>query len=347
MATVYKTFQNNDAASTRTLIHESVPVTGSIVSGTYSDLNIKNYSHGLFQSVYDYPYLSSSANHIFDITCGYSSTSPLSASAVSDGVAASDIKDKINMYNQMAQVLAGHDVNGNIQEFDQDGNIAGGGSKLKEVYVLNFARLLSKDEIKKETFELKLATGSTAAPVDFTELETISDYGALNDYRVNSPSAEYGILYTSSADAGTPENGVGLLYYQAGIAVLTASVFDSAQLAGDETYASSLSSSNIEANADALRERIYNVQFNNTTELNSSIYFCRVNNNEFNYSSNPTYLSSSKLVVKEATTDAPVSYITTVGLYSSDNELLAVAKLSEPLKKDPTNEMILRVRLDY
>jgi hypothetical protein len=27
--------------------------------------------------------------------------------------------------------------------------------------------------------------------------------------------------------------------------------------------------------------------------------------------------------------------------------LLAVAKLSEPLKKDPTNEMILRVRLDY
>jgi len=348
MATVYKTFQNNDAASTRTLIHESVPVTGSIVSGTYSDLNIKNYSHGLFQSVYDYPYLSSSANHIFDITCGYANSSALSSSAVSDGVSASDIKDKINMYNQMAQILAGHDINGNIQEFDQDGNIAGGGTKLKEIYVLNFARLLSKDEIKKESFQLKIATGSAPSPsVDFSELETISDYGAMNDYRVNSPAAEYGILYTSSADAGTPSNGVGLIYYQAGIAVLTASVFDSAQLAGGETYAASLSSSNIEANADALRSRIYNVQFNNTTELNSSIYFCRVNNNEFNYSSNPTYLSSSKMVVKEITTDAPVSYITTVGLYSADNELLAVAKLSEPLKKDPTNEMILRVRLDY
>ena len=45
--------------------------------------------------------------------------------------------------------------------------------------------------------------------------------------------------------------------------------------------------------------------------------------------------------------DAPLSYLTTVGLYSVDNELLAVAKLSEPLKKDPTNEMIMRVRLDY
>jgi hypothetical protein len=52
-------------------------------------------------------------------------------------------------------------------------------------------------------------------------------------------------------------------------------------------------------------------------------------------------------VVKNNTLDAPISYITTVGLYSSDNELLAVAKLSEALKKDPTNEMTIRVRLDY
>lgn len=347
MATVYKTFLNNDVASTRTLLHESVPVTGSIVSGTYSDSNIKNYSHGLFQSVYDYPYLSSSANHIFDLTCGYSNTSPLSASAVANGVDASDIKDKINIYNQMAQVLVGHDVDGNIQDFDQDGDISAGGTKMKEVYVLNFARLLSKDEVKKETFTLQIATGSTSAPVDFTELKTISDYGAQNDYRVNSPAAEYGILYTSSADAGTPSQGVGLLYYQAGVAVLTASVFDGADLANDETYEGSLSASNIQSNSDALRERIYDVTFNNTTELNSSVYFCRVNHNEYNYSANPTYLSSSKVVVKEQTTDAPVSYITTVGLYSADNELLAVAKLSEPLKKDPTNELILRVRLDY
>jgi hypothetical protein len=51
--------------------------------------------------------------------------------------------------------------------------------------------------------------------------------------------------------------------------------------------------------------------------------------------------------VKTQATDQPVAYLTTVGLYSSDNELLAVAKLSEPLKKDPTNQLTLRVRLDY
>ena len=99
--------------------------------------------------------------------------------------------------------------------------------------------------------------------------------------------------------------------------------------------------------ANGVRYAFNNVDFNNTTELNSTIYFCRANTQDYNYSSNPTYLNSSQLRVKNTTSDNPVSYITTVGLYSSDNELLAVAKLSEPLKKDPSTELILRVRLDY
>mgnify|MGYP003123519365 FL=1 len=76
MATTFKTLTSNDVSTTRTLLHEAIPITGSIVSGTYaSDGNIKNYSHGMFQSVYDYPHLSSSANHIFDITVGYDANS--------------------------------------------------------------------------------------------------------------------------------------------------------------------------------------------------------------------------------------------------------------------------------
>ena len=72
-----------------------------------------------------------------------------------------------------------------------------------------------------------------------------------------------------------------------------------------------------------------------------------MNHNDFNYSSNPTYLTGSKLRVKTMAADAPVSYITTIGLYSADNELLAVAKLSEPLRKSSDTELTLRVRLDY
>lgn len=343
MSNSFKPFTTSDVAVTKTLLHEVIPLTGTIVSGTYGDANIKNYSHGMFQSVYDYPYLSSSANHIVDLTIGYSSNSVLSSSSNTLNA------KKINIYNQMAQVLMGFDVTGSIQQFDQDGNLAGGGTKLNECFFLNFSRLLTKDEIKKGSFEIKLLTGS--ANTTPANLLTISDYGAATDYRTNSPSGEYGVLYTSSAVVdGT---GVGLLYYQAGIAVLTASVFDGNFGPRTDTSAATGSISayfqtgSISGSADGFRNRLYNVQFNNTTELNSSIYFCRANHNEFNYSSNPTYLEDGKIVVKNVSTDAPVSYITTVGLYSADNELLAVAKLSEPLKKSVDNELTIRTRLDF
>ena len=79
--TTFKSLNREDVISTRTLLHEAIPLTGTIVSGTYNDDNIKNYAHGMFQSVFDYPFLSSSANHIFDITVGYANSSDLSGSS--------------------------------------------------------------------------------------------------------------------------------------------------------------------------------------------------------------------------------------------------------------------------
>lgn len=338
MATTYKEFTADDITNTRTLLHESIPITGTLVSGTYSDNNIKNFSHGRFQSVYDYPYLSSSANHIFDITACIASDSALSGATVNH----IKIPEKIQMYKQMAQVLVGHDITGSILEFDEDGDILAGGTKLKECVILSFSRLLVKDEIKKGSVQLVVGTGSYATP--FAGTKTISDYGAANEYRINSPAGEYGILYTSSAPAGP----VGLVYYQAGIMVLTASVFGGGStFNATQTVDQALSGSSIQSIADTVRHRIVDIDFNNTVELNSTIYFCRANHNEFNYSSNPTYLSSSQIRVKETSQDEPVSYITTIGLYSSANELLAVAKLSEPLKKTTQNSLILRTRLDF
>lgn len=340
MATTFKTITANDVTNTRTLLHEAIPLTGTIASGTYNDDNIKEFSHGMFQSVYDYPYLSSSANHIFDVTHGYSSESALS------GASSVQNSKKINIYNQMASVLVGHDATGSIQRFDQDGNIAAGGAKLNEAFFLNFSRLLSKDEIKKDSFRMSFLTGGT--PDARTDTLTIGDYGASTSYLVNSPAGEYAVLYTSSATPNA-NSGVGLLYYQAGVAVLTGSIFDGDMGPGvtSGSYDALATGSNINVMADSIRNRLVDIDFNNTVELNSTIYFCRANHNEFNYSANPTYLSQSQIRVKNTTTDNPVSYITTVGLYSSDNELLAVAKLSEPLKKDPNTELTIRVRLDY
>lgn len=157
MATSYKTFLNNDITSTKTLLHEAIPLTGALVSGTYGTFpngdNIKNYAHGMFQSVYDYPYLSSSANHIFDLTVGYSGITNYK-SALSSSANVQNAK-KINLYNQMAQTLMGYDQNGNIQPFDRDGDITGGGEKIRDAIFINVARLLGKDEIKKDHLLLK------------------------------------------------------------------------------------------------------------------------------------------------------------------------------------------------
>lgn len=496
MANTFKNIKPNDVISTRTLLHEAIPLTGTIVSGTYGtankllgdEENVKNFSHGMFQSVYDYPYLSSSANHIFDITVGYANSSDLSASANEQNA------KKINLYNQMAQVCMGYDKTGSIQLFDQDGDLASG-TKMTECMFFNFSRLLVKDEIKKGSFELELGVDQSyeqAGATTFSKRIKITDTSGSNGYKTNSPVGEYGVLFASSSVGSTAlisgetlgnaatNPPCGLIFYQAGIVALSGSVFNPGSAGitvtatnaptatntativaadgtsktfechgsttdgtlstalfsragskngldnfktsieassigakvtvsevktiavgfemtisqntpgatGNKTVTNGLSNytfsnsnvfsgggtsgilsgqagfsalskesgttgfdfmtgSSISGSADAIRNRVYNMQFNNTTELNSTIYFCRVNHNEYNYSGNPTYLASSKIVVKDNIGDQPISYITSVGLYSADGALMAVGKLSEPLRKDPSIEYTLRARLDY
>jgi len=406
-----KVISPTDKITTKTLLHEAIPLTGTIVSGTYGGNNIKNYAHGMFQSVFDYPYLSSSSNHVFDITIGYSAQSALSRSSNRQNA------KKINIYNQMAQVLYGFQFDGNtdapsIRRFDADGDLVGTtADKMNECYFITFSRLLVKDEIKKGSFNIVLGVGSgsvDASPVDRRPFNSkhsshnasinIADTDAENSFKINSPVGEYGILYATKHAGQTPyedvvestglkDNKVGLIFYQAGVMVLTSSVFlgkiaanggildkDAYDNVGTNdlgyhpivhpmfktgpnshgqnhkdgtTVLNSFASGSISGSCDGLRARIMDVSFNNTIELNSSIYFCRVEHSEFNYSSNPTYLTSSQIRVKEQATDTPVAYITGVGLYDSNDNLMAVGKLSEPLRKDPTIEYTLRARLDY
>ena len=337
----------------------------------------------MFQSVYEYPYLSSSSNHLFDITCGFSSESTLSASSPGTQQA-----KKINIYNQMAQVLAGHNSDGTIREFDEDGDLTGG-TKIRDCYFLNFSRLLTKDEIKKGSFSLELGLDGGYSQTDtFNQRIKITDASGSDGYKVNSPAGEYGVLFaqtsfdkaqdgsttldtnllagesiSSNASVSTSNPACGLIYYQAGIVVLSGSAFNDEDIGGIISGSVNgaqlipnqgnydgfqvMTGSSIDVMSNALRNRIYNVSFNNTTELNSMVYFCRTSHNEFNYSSNPTYLTGSKIQVKDVAVDTPVTYVTSVGLYGPQKQLLAVAKLSEPIKKTPENEVTFRVRLDY
>mgnify|MGYP003115870949 CR=1 FL=1 len=387
MATSFKELQSSDIQSVQTKLHEAIPLTGTIVSGTYNDQNIKNYSHGMFTSIFDYPFLSSSANHLYDITVGINPAGALSSTLVAQKT------QKFQIYQQMAQVLVGNDATGSIRPFDKDGDLTTG-DKFDDAIFLDFSRLLTKDEIKKGTFKMEVSvqpTGSgafmSASMSVTTNVVLIQDVSGSDSFKTNSPAGEYNLLYITGSTSGTIGGGAdsgyspaafgnkpcGLIYYQAGIVVLTSSMLKveqsggllSRNLTGYGTAAANdggkivvnsgsyfnmqeqIVSGSISGSAAALTNRIQNIEFQNTTDLNSTVYFCRAASNEFNYSANPTYLSMSQVRVKEIRSDEPISYITTVGLYGDDNELLAVAKLSEPLKKTPSNEFTLRVRLDY
>ena len=93
------------------------------------------------------------------------------------------------------------------------------------------------------------------------------------------------------------------------------------------------------------------ITFQNKTEINSTIYFIRAMPDEFNYSSNPTYVDSTGNIVVTSddvnSIEKPFSYITTVGLYGDYDELLAVAKTSRPIEKNDEKDLTIRVRLDF
>lgn len=93
------------------------------------------------------------------------------------------------------------------------------------------------------------------------------------------------------------------------------------------------------------------VTFQNVTNINSTLLFCRATADEFNYSSNPTYVDADGRIVVidegQEDTQRGFSFVTTVGLYDANDNLLAVAKLSRPIEKNDEKDLTVRVRLDF
>jgi hypothetical protein len=91
--------------------------------------------------------------------------------------------------------------------------------------------------------------------------------------------------------------------------------------------------------------------FQNVTNINSTLIFCRAEADEFNYSSNPTFTDTTNRIVVidvgQEDTEQTFTYVTSVGMYDANDNLLAVAKLSRPVQKSPERDLTFRVRLDF
>ena len=129
------------------------------------------------------------------------------------------------------------------------------------------------------------------------------------------------------------------------------SVNDLATLGHSIGFSPTLGTTTFGANPNALLNCISagaNFALNSQETITSDFVFCRARNAEFNYTENPSFISGSTgAVLYDLFINSPTTYITTVGMYNDQNELLAVAKLSKPLKKDFTKEALIRVKLDF
>ena len=85
-------------------------------------------------------------------------------------------------------------------------------------------------------------------------------------------------------------------------------------------------------------------------QITSRHFFVRATANEFNATTNETFYTESvagvKRIINGLASD-PKTYITSVGMYNADNELLAVAKLSQPILKSKSREALIKVKLDF
>jgi len=219
-------------------------------------------------------------------------------------------------------------------------NINGTITTPENIYALSIQRARYKEKILPGSLTLKLhAAGQKLHLTDNSKdlaTDTFTDAG-----RVYS-------LYSGSAGAtNNTINEYGKMYPDIGTIILNGDL-----LASEGSIDPIISSSNYTAtsNLTSLHAALNsgsNFTLRADETLSSNYIFVRARNSEFNYSTNPSNITGSGEIRHSVMIDNPQSFITQVGLYNDNNDLLSVAKLSTPLQKDFTKEALIRIKLDY
>lgn len=115
------------------------------------------------------------------------------------------------------------------------------------------------------------------------------------------------------------------------------------------TAVSRVVSSSYSWSLDRAKETIKYLRILNKNFMPKRVYFCKGNMKQFNMTTNPTFFATGSRGQQTTNPlfDPTFTYITSVGLYSEDNELMAIGKLNKPLKKDHTSEFHLTAKVSY
>lgn len=229
-----------------------------------------------------------------------------------------------------------------------------------DFYAINIQRSRLRQAIDPGNWELALSGSNgilTFIDDSGLKLATAGNLTVNNVYNVRSGSLQNGVSGTTAYGLVFPDFGVILLYPQAisSSVGFRAGAYDTVPFPfGVNTGSTSTYRYPHEALYRSIKGAMdagSSFTARSAEAITSENYFVRVYNNEFNATNNPTILSSSSGVNRGTVLDGfqnnPTTYITTVGLYNDNNDLLAVAKLSRPLQKGLDKEASIRVRLDY
>ena len=376
-------FVEEDMSGSATRKKYKVFVTGS--TGT------AGVTSSMYQTVFDQDFSLQTSNELFDITMGLYKDSPtVAGSSTSTDVNGKLLfpsqslmmREKVSLYKQFSQELLGD----KDEQFCAPYSSTDASNKINTALFLNFKRLFVRDGIKRETFAMRMFRSASSAVKDedgaltnvgqaniFKETTSgsiiLTDVGAASSIERSNFGGDVGNLVNS---ANTSET-LGLLFYQKGIAILDVEkICSSSQLMSGtiETAgpnATELLKGNLvpdfvtSASIDQCLDHFASTRFGkgsqtfltfqNNTQINSTLVFCRATADEFNFSSNPTYTDSEgRIVVIDETQQGiqkAFSFVTTVGLYDANEQLLAVSKLSRPVEKNDEKDLTFRVRLDF
>ena len=244
---------------------------------------------------------------------------------------------------------------------DENASFIFGNYSASYFYALNVERARYKERLMPGTMTLYLS--GSAGRVSLTDdskvvaSTTFKDAGRV--YNLVSGSA--GTVFTGTntngwaGGANSTSGSYGWFLPDIGVILLNAQALSSSVALGGIGLVTSRSFDTADNNPNLIVNSFkasgaggYGWTLNSEETLSSDFIFVRAQNNEFNYSENPSFISGSTgAVLFNSFINNPTTYITTVGMYNRTNELVAVAKLSRPLPKDFTKELLVRVKLDF